>query len=297
MPTTVLPLPSVDDAQVIVPAPAPGPGNWAGAPSAVFHEGQWVLAYRLRRPLGAGRGVATVVATSRDGVAFETVAQLERGHFHAESFERPAVVPLPEGGWRLYLSCATPGSKHWWIEAIDAHRLTDLPRGRHRVVLAGDASTAVKDPVILQHGGGWEMWACEHPLAEAGDEDRMSTAFLTSADGLAWTRRGTVLSPTPGTWDARGTRVSAVLERDPLVVLYDGRATAAENWFETTGVARGTMTNLSATGVRDGVRSPHSDGALRYVSAVPAPDGSLRYFFEAARPDGAHDLMTQLVRR
>ena len=68
----------------------------------------------------------------------------------------------------------------------------------------------------------------------------MTTAYATSADGLSWDWHGTVLRPPPARWDQRGTRVTAVLSRDPLVVLYDGRAGAEDNWHEVTGVARGT---------------------------------------------------------
>ena len=50
----------------------------------------------------------------------------------------------------------------------------------------------------------------------------MVTRHLTSADGLTWTDHGPVLSGVPGRWDARGTRVTAVLQQDPLTVLYDG---------------------------------------------------------------------------
>ena len=78
------------------------------------------LTYRVRRPIDSGRGVAVDVARSRDGESFEPVTRVFRESFGAESFERPVLMPLPDGGWRLYLSCATPGSKHWWIEAIDA---------------------------------------------------------------------------------------------------------------------------------------------------------------------------------
>jgi hypothetical protein len=296
-PARHLPLPDLDTAEVVVPAPGPGPGNWAGAASATLVDDTVWLAYRLRRPLEAGRGVATVVARSTDGVAFTTVAEVFRDDLGAESFERPVVHRRPDGGWRLYLSCATAGSKHWWIEALDADLPEDLPRGRRTVVLAGDASVAVKDPVITLRDGRWEMWACEHPLTEPGDEDRMSTAHLTSDDGLAWHRHGTVLRPTNGGWDARGARVTAVLGHDPLVVLYDGRATAADNWHENTGVARGDDGGLliADPGVPP-LRSPHSDGALRYASVVRLPDGSRRFYVEVARPDGAHDLVTTLAR-
>jgi hypothetical protein len=289
------PLPSLDDPHVVVPAPGAGPGNWAGAASAVLVDGVTYLTYRLRRPLVEGRGVATVVARSHDGLVFEPVCEVFRDEFGAESFERPVVLQRPDGGWRLYLSCATPGSKHWWIEALDADRPEDLPTGRRTVVLPGDRDVAVKDPVITLRDGRWEMWLCEHPLADPGHEDRMSTAYLTSSDGLAWTRHGTVLEPRPGAWDSRGARVTTVLSHDPLVVLYDGRPTAEDNWHETTSVARADASGrLQADPEAPVLRSPDSDGALRYAAAVPQPGGSTRFYFELARPDGAHDLVTTL---
>ena len=66
----------------------------------------------------------------------------------------------------------------------------------------------------------------------------MTTAYATSSDGLSWDWHGDVLRPTPGTWDQRGARMTTILSSEPLVVLYDGRASAEENWFEKTGIAR-----------------------------------------------------------
>jgi hypothetical protein len=292
--TLRLPLPSIDDATVVVPAPGSGPGSWAGAASAVLVDGVFWLTYRVRRPLAEGRGVTVLVSRSDDGETFAPVAEVHRDLFGAESLERPVLVRRPDGGWRLYVSCATFGSKHWWVEALDADEPEGLPDGVRTVVLPGSDQVAVKDPVVLQDESGWRMWVCVHPLTEPGHEDRMSTAFATSDDGLVWDWQGTVLSPTPGTWDQRGTRVTAVLEQDPLVVLYDGRASAEDNWHEVTGVARSADGLQLVADAREPIRSPHSDGALRYVSAVPLPDGRTRFYFEAARPDGAHDLMTSL---
>ena len=292
--TQTLALPSFDDATVVVPAPGSEPGNWSGAASAVLVDGVYWLTYRVRRPLREGRGVSVVVARSEDGEHFETVAEVRREGFGAESFERPALVQRSDGGWRLYVSCATPGSKHWWIEAVDADHPADLETGTRTVVLPGSADLAVKDPVVLVDESGWRMWVCVHPLAEPGHEDRMTTAFATSSDGLVWQWHGTVLAPTEGTWDQRGTRVTAVLSESPLVVLYDGRARAEDNWHEVTGVARSTDGRTLTAEDLPVRRSPHSDGALRYVAAVPLPDGRTRFYFEAARPDGAHDLMTSV---
>ena len=287
-------LPSPEELQVVVPAPGAGPGNWAGAASAVLVDGVFWLTYRVRRPLEVGRGVSVVVARSEDGVHFSVVAEVGREMFGTESFERPVLVPLPEGGWRLYLSCATPGSKHWWVDSLTAASPEELPDGEQRIVLPGDSETAVKDPVIMVQDGEWQMWICCHPLDEAGHEDRMSTRRLVSANGLEWQDRGEVLTGSPGTWDARGARVTAVLDTAPLVVLYDGRADALANWHETTGVARWDGTRLVADRAVGPIASPHSDGAFRYGCAVPLPDGRTRFYLEAARPDGAHDLVTCL---
>lgn len=280
-------LPSYDDPQVVVAAPGRGPGNWAGAASAVLVDGVFWLTWRNRRPLAEGRGVTVDVARSTDGVHFEVVAEVHRDTFGCESLERPVLVPL-EDGWRLYLSCATWDSKHWWVDSLTAATPSELPGGRREVVLAGDERTAVKDPVITRRGDDWQMWLCCHPLTESGHEDRMTTRRLTSRDGLAWSDRGEVLAGRPGHWDARGARVTAPLPDGTF--LYDGRATAEANWFERTGLARWDGTRLVPEG--GPVASPHSDGAFRYASAVPLPDGRVRFYVEAARPDGAHDLVT-----
>ena len=126
----------------------------------------------------------------------------------------------------------------------------------------------------------------------------MTTRYLTSADGLDWSDRGEVLAGRPGEWDARGARVTTVIGQDPLTVLYDGRADAMSNWFETTGVAMWDGERLVPDTSVEPIASPYGDGAFRYASAVPlggdsdTDGGRIRYYVEAARDDGAHDLVT-----
>ena len=82
------------------------------------------LAYRVRRPEALGRGGAVILARSSDGERFEQVLELGKERFGAASLERPALVVTPSGRWRLYVSCATPGSRHWRIGLLEAVRPT-----------------------------------------------------------------------------------------------------------------------------------------------------------------------------
>ena len=287
-------MPQPERSVVAVGPPAPGEGTWAGAPSAALGDGEIYLAYRLRRPEGQGRGYAVVVARSADGVHFETLLTIRREELGAESLERPALVMTPDGDWRLYLSCATPGTKHWRVEVLQAGDPGAFDARRSRVVLPGDARTAVKDPVIVRDGGVWHLWASLHPLDDPDQTDRMATGYARSSDGLAWTWQGTALSPRPGEWDSRGARVTAVrLAPGSVVAYYDGRASAAENFEERTGIATGTGPGtLAAHGPI--AQSPYDGGGLRYLCIVSLSGSRERYYYEMTRADGSHELRTEL---
>jgi hypothetical protein len=274
-----------------------GPGAWAGAPSALLHDGVFYLGYRLRRPIGQGRGFANIVARSADGVRFETVATLGKETFGAESLERPALAVTTDGTWRAYISAATPGTKHWRVDMVEAATPEGLASATPRTILPGSPDLAVKDPVIVEHDGRWHLWASCHPLGDPDATDRMTSEYATSDDGVFWSWHGTALRGRAGSWDARGTRVAAVrLDQPEPIAYYDGRATAAENWEERTGIARiADLGTFEAIGDAPVGMSPYGLGGLRYVSAVRLPDGDTRLYFEVTRPDGAHELRTTLV--
>lgn len=284
------------DSDVVVAAPGLGEGFWAGAPSIVVVDGEFWLAYRLRRPVDRGRGYANVVAHSTDGRNFATVATVTKDQFACASLERPALVRRLDGGWRLYVSCSTPNSKHWWVEALDADSPAGLASGARTVVLPGDGAQAWKDVVVRAEPDGWHMWACRHPL-DGGDEaaDRMSTWYATSTDGLSWTMVGEALAPVSDTWDARGTRVADVVEDDGRWwAFYDARRSAEENWRERTGLAVGqSPAQLAAIA---GPVPEQAGRALRYTSVVALENGYQAYF-EASNADGSHDLRTVHVER
>jgi hypothetical protein len=281
------PLPGVARVAVAVPAPGAGPGCWAGASSAaVDSDGTLVIAYRVRV---VDQEVATiVVARSEDGERLSTVATVDKARFDAVSLERPALVRAETGVWRLYVCCATPGSKHWWIDQVEAIQPEGLADAEARTVFPGDDSTAVKDPVIRRAYGRWQAWICCHPLSEPDEEDRMTTAYATSDDGLVWDWHGTALAPRPGTWDARGARVTAVLSDGRAT--YDGRATKDENFSERTGLARPAQQPGRLVQTDEG---PVSN--VRYLDILPLPDGGYRLYYEAPLPDESHELRTELI--
>jgi hypothetical protein len=280
------PLPGSAAPVVAVPAPGDGPGYWAGSSSAALDEdGTFVIGYRLRH---GHDGIAeTVIARSEDGERFSTVAALQQSEFGAKSMERPSLVRTETGRWRLYVCCADPGSAHWWIEAIDADEPEGFGATDARTVFPGDRLTGVKDPLVQHTSQGWQAWICCHLLDEPGEEDRMYTAYATSADGLSWEWRGVALQRRPGRWDARGARVTAVLPDGRAA--YDGRATAEENWFERTGLA-------FQTGEPGRLRQADGEPVdVRYLDALPLPDGGFRIYYEARLPDESHELRTELL--
>jgi hypothetical protein len=277
------PLPGRAASELAVPAPDHGPQRWAGAPTALRDEdGTTLLAYRVRDE----DGDRVVVARSDDGVRFATLTELTAGALGVAMVERAALAPVP-GGWRLYVSCAEPGTKGWWVGLLESRRLEGLGSATPRRLALGGPLDAVKDPVIRRSGGRWRMWVCCHPLDIPGAEDRMSTGYATSEDGIAWRWHGTVLTGRSGGWDARGARVTCVLPDGRAC--YDGRATAEENWFERTGLAVPTGEGGRLRAI-DG--EPVAD--VRYLEILALPGGGHRLFYEARRPDGAHELRTEL---
>lgn len=296
-----IPLPSLRESVVVVAPPSRAPGAWAGAPCALEYHGLIYLAYRLRRPIGEGRGFRNVVAVSEDGVSFDTVATVESDQLDCESLERPALTVTPDGRWRLYVSCATPGTKHWRVEMLEAADPTGLATATPLTVLPGSDADAVKDPVIVWNDGRWHLWASVHPLDLPEHTDRMSTHYATSPDGVDWTWHGEVLAGRPGTWDERGVRITSVVTGSNVVwASYDGRATAEQNWEEVTSLAFGRRGTDGTFGPltpldRPAVRSTYEPGGLRYLSVLSRDDGSTRLYYEYTRKDGAHELRTEVA--
>ena len=295
-PFGAVPMAPPDPASAVIVKSAAGSGgqNWVGSPTAVRVGNEIVLAYRIRDEVR--RGYAVEVARSADGVHFETLVSISKQQMGCESLERPALMLTGQGTWRLYLSCATPGTKHWRVDLIEAQAPEEFDPAHRRTVLPGDSLLAVKDPVIVEHAGQWHLWASVHPLDDPDHTDRMRTDYATSADGLTWTWQGTALAPRPGEWDARGVRVAAVrLSEDGVTAFYDGRASAEQNCEERTGIAEGASPGaLAALGTTCVGEAGHAGFGLRYLTVVDLGDGQERLYYELTNATGSHDLVTEL---
>ncbi|CAN5656147.1 hypothetical protein BH09CHL1_BH09CHL1_36030 [soil metagenome] len=277
------PIPGSAPYVVVAKAPGNGPHKWAGAPSAVRHDdGSFTLAYRVR-----DNGDGVVIARSDDGEHFETVVSIPSSQMGVGMTERPAIIQMEDGSWRMYVSCGNEIGHHWWISLIEAATLEDLAYAPLRTIFPGDAVTWVKDPIVHRYGGTWHAWICCHLADIPGSEDRMNTAYATSQDGLEWEWHGTVLEGRPGYWDSRGARMTVMLEDGRAA--YDGRASAEENWFERNGLAIQEPGSEIFTAIGDAPVAGH-----RYLEVVPVP-GGFRIFYEALLPDESHELRTELI--
>ena len=277
-------LPQWENSRPVLHA-AHGTGNWIGAASALIHEDHIYLTYRDRHPVDMGRGNRAYVARSPigNGVHFDTLCVIDKADMDAESLERPALDVTPDGAWDLYLSCATFNSKHWRIERLRASRPEDFSARSRETIFPGSAEFGIKDPVLVRDPD-LRIWATLHPLTD-GDEnaDRMISVAAFS-DQI-------VMTPEPGTWYSRGTRITAVAGQ---YAYFDGRASAAQNFEERTGIARWDGARyVPETGP---AASPFGGGALRYVSVITLPDGAQRLYYETATEYGSHELRTELRR-
>ena len=81
-----------------------------------------------------------------------------------------------------------------------------------------------------------------------------------------------------------------------MVAFYDGRATAADNWEERTGIATGRPDHLEVVGDAPVAQAPEPYPALRYAAVVDDGDRTAVYY-EVGCEDGSHELRREWFTR
>src|SRR5260370_22701840 len=110
------------------------------------------------------------------------------------------------------------------------------------------------------------IWATRYTLTEGAENaDQMTSVVADTGDP--------VMVPEPGTWYSRGTRITAVVGD---YAYFDGRASAAQNYEECTGIAKWNGSRYVP--LSGPVSSPRGGGALRYVSVAALPRGPRRRY-------------------
>jgi hypothetical protein len=307
-------MPSQLDSNLALAAPGIGVGNWTGAPSAAqMIDGTVLLAARIRT--ADSRGGHVNIYSSGSGVIFddEPIYTVGKDEVNAESLERPCLIQTRQGKWRLYLSCATPGTKHWRVEMLEADSPDKFKLSSRIVVMEmGLDEFGLKDPVITQvDDNSWSAFVTAHPLKDPNETDKMDTWFGTSQDGIQWQwRDNPVLTPEPSDpdpyrrndqkWFSRGMRATTMQHlrlpgRQPLcAAMFDGRPDAESNFEEGTGLAVGlSFDQLSVVNSVRQVRSRYNNGALRYAAFLELANGQDLLYYEVANETGAHELRVE----
>lgn len=297
---------------------ASGSGYWVGAPSVIYEPetGRFLLTYRRRRPRGQehDRGYESWIAESQDGVHFADVWSVKKEQFRSTSIERTCLVKL-DSGYLLYISYVDPADNRWRIDLLESATPDgfDPSKARPLITAAGTRTEGVKDPHVIRIGPAYFMLVSFAKARAFTDGERarahatsdiyntgvttFPTGLAISGDGHRFQWLGGVLAPGEG-WDCYQARLSSVLpmpstEGAPAVFvgLYDGSASAEENYEERCGMA--VSFDLShwqrLTADAPWVVSPNGTGSLRYADALTV-GGDLLLYYEYALADGSHEL-------
>lgn len=295
------------DGDVIRTPPGTGYGHWVGGHKVGFDPdtGTFALFYRERLPLEQGRGGRCAVAVSQDGMEFDDVWTADKSEFASSSIEVGHCIPVPGGGWRLYISYERAGTAEWRIDVIEAPSPEELDAQSRRTVLQpSDFGLAfIKDPFVYVIDGGYVLYAAvparQGPQVigdkvHAGPLD--ATVVAESTDGLIFPTIEYVFeAPGDNSWHGRRARLSSLFWwNDEYLATWDGGRTFYDNYEEWCGLARspdGKRFERIDTG-GPWIRSPY--GSVRYVYAVRI-ERRVFFYYEYTRKDLSHDLRVSVV--
>ena len=152
------------------------PGSLGRRPERAAARGVFYLAYRLRRPIGQGRGLCQHRGALRPTACVSRPSRrCARRRSRRSRSSAPPWRSRPTARWRAYVSCATAGTKHWRVDLVEAATPEGLAAASPRTVLPGSRRSGGQGPGRRPHGGRWHLWASCHPLDDPDATDRMTS--------------------------------------------------------------------------------------------------------------------------
>ena len=256
---------------VVVEPPEPRPGSWAGAPSAVVADGAYWLAYRLRNPVGEGRGYANVIARSTDGVRFDTVPRyaVTPSAVTASSAPHWSSRRRAGGGCTSASRSRAPRRGGGPARGRDG-RGTRGRAGPHGI--AGDGVGGTEGPGRTPRPGRWLGAVGVGTPARRPRRDRPDGDLARREPGRGAVALGRDRArAAAGRVDAPGVRIATVIRDGArLLAYYDGRATAEENWAGQPASLSATATASSRRSAT-GLLTPRRTGPALSATSTSSP--------------------------
>lgn len=288
-----------------------GYGNWVGGMDVVYDPDtkKFYMFYRIRYPLGKGRGRKCRIAESENGIDFKPIWEAKADDFRAHSVEVGSLIRDPETNkWRLYISYEDALMNRWRVDLIEADEIEKLDPYHHRTVLQPfDYGVEwIKDPRVYIIGGLYhafvnvpvkKQWREEesgmrHPIGHD------ATALVTSPDGKYWKNFKYVFESGKGAQGERGlfiARINSIIYLPPVYVGFiDMGETSYDNYEEACGLAIShDLENWHrVTTNQPWIKSPH--GNIRYVDALRVGD-DIYFYYEYTREDKSHETRVSKV--
>ena len=291
------------------------PGYWVGAPALRLDDDKLYLSVRHRRPLSDGRGWKSAIYRVHSVTELEEIWTCSASQLGTASIERSALVHVPDGPWRYYISYLDPTDGRWRIDLLEAGSITDFDVARRVPVLdaANTFSEGVKDPVVLLLDGLVYLFAGYGPrdqVVPGTSAEQLHGSGNVFTTGLVSHPTGMWVSPdghrfgferdfvTPGTgWDSNVTRVSTIMPTDAgFLVFYDGRTSQGDVYEDRTGLV---FSQELSTIERHSDHEPLLEGhagtrCLRYMDYAVV-GGDLLYVYETSTDSGSHELRANRV--
>lgn len=283
-----------------------GYGHWVGGMGAVYDpaDERFYMYYRIRSPLGRGRGKKCRIAQSEDGMDFTPIWEAEADDFRAQSVEVGSLIQDPETEeWRLYISYEDSHLRTWRVDLLEAEEIEELDPFHHRTVLQPSdyGLDMIKDPRVYIIGGLYHAFVCvparkrweEGEGGERRPVGQDATALATSPDGKYWKELKYVFEPGRGSQGDRGlfrARINSIVYLPPVFVGFiDTGETFYDNYEEACGLAISHDLENWRRVTTNGpwIESPH--GNIRYINALRVED-EIYYYYEYTRKDGSHEL-------